>query len=86
MTSTLHPETWGTFDPIAVHKLGQLFDEIWASLAPEIVKCCDDIAMARDHLASLLVELAKDSQLDASQITRTTTRLMRERYNLRCTG
>jgi hypothetical protein len=83
MKRTFQPEEWGSFDPIAVHKLGQLFDEVWASLAPEILKCCDDIAMARDHLASLLVELAKDSQLDSSQITRTTTRVMRERY-IRC--
>ena len=86
MKSALHPETWGSFDPDALHMLGQLFDEVWASIAPEIGKCCDDIAVARNHLAGILVELARDSQLDASQITRTTTRLMRERYNLRCTG
>lgn len=76
----------GSFDSVAVHMLGHLFDDVWASLAPEIGKCSDDIAMARDHLASILGELAKDSQLDASQITRTATRVMRERYILRCTG
>ena len=75
----------GSFDSVAV-QLGHLFDEVWASLAPEIGKCSDDIAMARDHLASILVELAKDRQLDASQITRTTTRIMRERYILRPSG
>ena len=83
MKRTSKPEEWGSFDPIAVHMLGQLFDEVWASLAPEIDKCCYDMAMARDQLASILVELAKDGQFDAVQITRTTTRLMRECYNLR---
>ena len=80
MKRTSKPEEWGSFDPIAVHMLGQLFDEVWASLAPAIGECCDDMGMARDHLASILVELAKDSQLDASQITRTATRVMRVRY------
>jgi hypothetical protein len=86
MNRKTQPVTWGSFDPNDVHLLREVFDQVWASLAPEIGKCCDDMATARDQLASILVQLAKDRQLNALQITRTSTRLLRERYNLRCNG
>lgn len=60
--------------------LGEVFDQVWSCIAPEIGKSRDDVKFARNHLALLIVELAKDGQLSPLQITRTATRLMHERY------
>jgi len=70
----------GTFDPSTVHTLGEIFEEVWASLAPEVGKSRCDIQFARNHLALIVVDLAKDGQLSPLQITRTAARLVRERY------
>jgi hypothetical protein len=79
MTLSL-PKRQGAFDPTAVHMLGEIFDEVWASLAPEIGKSRRDMEFARNHLALIIVELAKDGQLSPLQIIRTAARLMREAY------
>jgi len=48
--------------------LGDVFDEVWASLAPEISKSPCDIQFARNHLALIIVDLAKDGQLGPHQV------------------
>jgi hypothetical protein len=65
--------------PEAVQTLGEINDEIWARLSPEIGKSRDHVEFARDHLALTVADLAEDGQLSALQITRTAARLMRER-------
>jgi hypothetical protein len=72
-------EPLGVFAPEVVHTLGEIVDEIWACLSPEIGKSRDHIEFARDHLALTVADLAKDGQLNRLQITRTAARLMRER-------
>ena len=79
MTLSL-PQWQGTFDPTAVHMLGEVFDEVWACIAPEIGKSRDEVEFARNHFALIVIELAKDGQLSPLQITRTAARLMREAY------
>jgi hypothetical protein len=64
------PKWQGAFDSTAVHLLGEVFDEVWVSLAPEIGKSRCDIQFARNHLALIIVDLAKDGQLSPLQITR----------------
>jgi hypothetical protein len=39
-----------------------------------------DTEFARNHLALIIVELAKDGQLSPLQMTRTSARLMRDAY------
>lgn len=75
-----HKQSQGTFDPSTVHMLGEVLDEVWASLAPEIGKSRADVEFARNHLALIIVDLAKDGQLSPLQIARTAARLMRDRY------
>jgi hypothetical protein len=72
-------EPLGAFAPEAVHTLGEIVYEIWASLSPEIGESRDHIEFARDHLALTVADLAKDGQLSPLQITRTAARLTRER-------
>jgi hypothetical protein len=84
MTISL-PDWQGMFEPAAVHMLGEVFDEVWARIAPEIDKSRDDVKFARNQLALIVVRLAKDGQLSPLQITRTATRLMRQAYEMRRT-
>src|SRR5882757_9098258 len=79
MKNVSNREPRGAFAPGVVCSLGQIVDEIWACLSPEIGKSRDHIEFARDHLALTVADLAKDGQLSPLQITRTAARLMRER-------
>jgi hypothetical protein len=63
----------------ALNAFGEIFDEVWQSILPDVGDDAREIKTARDRLAALILELAKDGQLDALQITRTAGRLMRER-------
>jgi hypothetical protein len=69
----------GAFESAALHRLGEIFDEVWSSLAPDIGKSGEETERARNRLALIVIELGKDGQLGDLQITRTAARLMRER-------
>jgi hypothetical protein len=58
--------------------LGELFDEVWASVAAAFGKHPNQIEHARIRLARIVLDLAKDNQLGPLQITRTAGRLMRQ--------
>ena len=67
-----------SFVPETLKVLGEVFDEVWASVAPEFGDDPDDIEAARIRLATIVLELAQDGQLGPLQITRTASRLIRE--------
>jgi hypothetical protein len=56
----------------------EVLNEVWASLAPYLAKEADKTGTARMRLASIVLDLAKNGQLGALQITRAAARLMRE--------
>jgi hypothetical protein len=58
--------------------LGKVFDEVWASVAPDFGDDTDEIEDAQIRLATIILKLAKDHQLGPLQITRTATRLVRQ--------
>jgi hypothetical protein len=66
------------FNHAALNALSEVFDEVWQSVVPEIRDDAQEIRTARDRLATLVLDLARDGQLDALQITHTAARLMRE--------
>jgi hypothetical protein len=66
-----------SFDPAALKNLCELFDKVWASLAPEFADSPETVADARTRLAMLMVKLSADRQLSDAQITATATRLLR---------
>ena len=68
----------GSFEPASLHMLGEMFDEVWACIAPDIGNRREDVEAARNRLAAILLKLAKDGQFGPLQITRTSARLMRE--------
>ena len=53
-----------------------VFDEVWASVAPDFRDDPEQIEDARIRLATIVLALAKDHQLGPSEIERTATRLM----------
>jgi hypothetical protein len=65
-----------TFDPNQLEMAADLFEEVWASVAPDYA--ASEIENARMRLATVVLDLARDGQLGALQITRTASRLMRE--------
>lgn len=79
MTSPSWHEPHGTFEPAVSRRLGEIFEEAWASIGPDISKSRDETYWARDQLATIVIDLAKDGQLGDLQITHTAARLMRER-------
>jgi hypothetical protein len=81
-----HPLTYAygrSFDPDEIKRLVTLFDEIWASLAEQGFGKDGRTAAERDRLASIILDLARDRQLGDLEITRTASRLMRERRRSR---
>jgi hypothetical protein len=56
----------------------QVLDEVWASIAPDLDVHGGGTDVVRMRLANIVLNLAKDGQLSALQITRTAARLMRE--------
>jgi hypothetical protein len=62
-------------DTLAV--LRQVFDDVWASVAPDFGDYPEEIADARIRLATIVLALAKDHQLGPLEIARTVSRLIR---------
>ena len=66
------------FEPDSLKMLGELFDQIWASVSPEFEGHSERIEDARIRLAAIILALARDRQLGRHQITATATRLIRQ--------
>ena len=66
-----------SFAPEALKILGEVFDAVWASVAPDFGDDRQEIETARIRLATIVLELAKDGQLGPHQIARTARRLIR---------
>ena len=58
--------------------LSGLFDEVWASIAANLGNSPDEVETAQVRLATIILELATDGQLDQLEITRTASRLIRK--------
>jgi hypothetical protein len=67
-----------SFLPATLTMLGEVFDDVWALVAPEFGDDPDEIEEARIRLATIVLELAEDGQLGPRQIARTASRLMRQ--------
>lgn len=79
-TKTRLPPSYASFDPERLKQLGELFDEIWASLADDAgPKATDEM---REELAKVMLKLAADGQLSDLQIASTAARQMREKFGL----
>lgn len=79
---TTHPlaQAFGrSFGPAELKELMTIFDEVWASLMTDGFARGTDVAAQRNRLATIVLELARDGQLGALQVTRTASRLMRGR-------
>jgi hypothetical protein len=63
-------------DTLAV--LRKVFDEVWASVAPDFGGDPEELEDARIRLATIILTLAKDHQLGPTEIERTASRLIRE--------
>jgi hypothetical protein len=61
-------------DTLAI--LRRIFDEVWASVAPDFGDDPEQIEEARIRLATIVLALAKDHQLGPLEIARTATRLI----------
>jgi hypothetical protein len=60
-----------SFLPDTLTMLGEVFDEVWALVAPEFGDDPDEIEEARIRLATIVLQLAQDGQLGPRQIART---------------
>ena len=78
MTHPLTHVSGRSYDPAELKQLMLIFDEVWASLTMDGFGRGSHIAPQRDRLATIILDLASDGQLDALEITRTASRLMRE--------
>jgi hypothetical protein len=65
------------FTPETPRSLGEIFDEVWAAVAPDFGDNEDAIETARMRLASIILDLARDGQYGSLQIARTSLRLIR---------
>ena len=65
--------------PEALGILGELFDEVWASVAADFGDDPDEIETARIQLATIILDLARDGELGPLQITATAAGLIREK-------
>ena len=73
------PDTNVSSPPEALGLLGELFDEVWASVAADFGDCQDQIETARLRLTTIVLDLANDGELGPLQITATAAGLIRER-------
>ena len=78
MTHPLTSVSGRSYDPAELKQLMLIFDEVWASLTMDGFGRGGHVAPQRDRLATIILDLASDGQLDALEITRTASRLMRE--------
>lgn len=67
-----------SFEPGTLKILCEVLDEVWASVSAEYGNDPHEIEAARLRLATIIIDLGRDGQLDALQIARTAGRLMRE--------
>jgi len=58
--------------------ISSLFDEVWESVAADLGNSPDEVETAQTRLATIILELATDGQLDQLEITQTASRLMRK--------
>lgn len=65
--------------PEALKMLGQLYDEVWASVAADFGDDPDEIETAQIRLATIILDLARDGELGPLQITATAAGLIREK-------
>ena len=65
--------------PEALGMLGELFDEVWASVAADFGDGPDQIETARLRLTTIVLDLANDGELSPLQITATAAGLIREK-------
>jgi hypothetical protein len=63
--------------PSELDELAVLFDEVWASLMIDSAGTIEGFPRQRMRLATLVLDLSQDRQLDALQITATASKLMR---------
>ena len=63
--------------------LGELSNEVWASLAGDISGDPDEIETAQIRLATIILDLAKGRRLGQLEITQTASRLMRRQMSTR---
>jgi hypothetical protein len=68
------------FEPGQLHRLADVFVEVWSSVEAEVGSSGADLQVARDRLAAIVLELAADRQLDDLQVARTADRLIREEF------
>jgi hypothetical protein len=67
-------------DPDTFNMLGEVLDEVWASISSDVVIDFRETEAACIQLATIVLDLARDGQLGQLQITRTAARLMREKH------
>jgi hypothetical protein len=80
MSRAHHLFSSASCDPDTLNMLGEVLDEAWASIAIDFGDDFREIEAARIQLATIVLDLARDGQLGQLQITRTATRLMREKH------
>ena len=80
MSNAHHLFSSASCDPDTLNMLGEVLDEVWASITIDFGKDFREIEAARIQLATIVLDLARDGQLSQLQITRTATRLMREKH------
>jgi hypothetical protein len=68
-----------SYPPEPLGMLGELFDEVWASVAADFADYPDVIDTARIRLTTIIRDLADDGELGPLQITGTAAGLMRQK-------
>jgi hypothetical protein len=67
-----------SFSPATCKMLGGVFDTVWSSVIPDLGDPCGETDIARNRLAAIIFDLARDGQLGPHQIAHTARRLFRE--------
>jgi hypothetical protein len=67
-----------SFEAHTLSRLPKIFDDVWASVAPDFGDEPEEIEDARIRLATIVLSLAKDHKLGPLEIARTSNRLIRE--------
>jgi CheY-like chemotaxis protein len=70
---------YASLPPQDLRILSDLFHEVWASVAADFGNSPDEVKTAQIRLATIILELATDGQLDQLEITHTASRLMRKK-------
>ena len=78
MANTSYSRPLVAVEPDPVRELGHVFDVVWALVEAELGSAGTDLQAARDRLALIVLELAADHQLDATQVASTALRRLRE--------